>query len=242
MKSIRIAQITDLHLDEPFQIENGIPTRKNALTILEDLKQKRIDRVVCTGDIGMAASHSWLFEQLNGLGIPFHVILGNHDEYTEVRKFYDVRVKSNPGELYYSLEEHPYKYLFLDTSSSAISSEQLSWIGQEVQSPKELIIFSHHPILPTGTTPQREFPLKGDKAVQQLLDACDRRVVIFCGHLHMDQYSTSRNIEQYICPASCIQVKKQSDTTEIDSKNFGYRIIEISGNGCDEHVIMFEPD
>ena len=237
----RIAHITDLHLDEAFQIENGIATRDNFLTVLNDLQSRNVDLIVCTGDISTRESHPWFFQQLQGLGLPFRVILGNHDSFPDVSNHYDVAEKSNPNELYYTEEVGSYKCLFLDTSSCKVSPEQLKWINHEIRTPKKVIVFSHHPILATGTTPQREFPLEGDHLVEQILEESGKQVTIFCGHLHMNHHTLVNQIEQFISPATCVQVKKHSNTTEIASKHFGYRIIEVGENGIIESVHMFEP-
>lgn len=239
---MRIAHITDLHLDEAFQIENGVATRDNFLTVLKDLQSRNIDQIVCAGDIGTPESHTWLFQQLRDFGLPFRIILGNHDSFHDVCQHYDVESKSNVNELYYAEENKHYKYLFLDTSTCKVSKEQLNWIAKELNTAKKVILFSHHPILNTGTTPQLEYPLDGGNNVEQLLLAHEREVKVFCGHLHMDHRTVLSNVEQFISPATCLQVKKHSKTTEIGSKDFGFRIIELNENGVDENVIMFEQD
>lgn len=237
----RIAQITDLHLDEAFQVQNRIDTRSNLARVLKDLKSREVALLVCTGDMGLSSSYGWLMEQLRNTEIPFNILLGNHDSYADFAPFWKPRNPASDTELYYADEDDHFKYLYMDTSTCRISEAQLAWIQSEIQTQKELIVLSHHPLLPTGTTPQREHPLAGDKQVQSLLEQHKLPVHIFCGHLHMNHRVQNQQMVQYNSPAVCVQVAKYSETTEMVSKDFGCRLIELYEGRVETEVLMFKP-
>ncbi len=100
----------------------------------------------------------------------------------------------------------------------------------------------HHPILETGTTTQKYYPLAGSEKIKIDLLNVPNPVNIFCGHLHVVDFQNERNIFQYVSPSACYQMKKYSKTTEKDNINFGYRTIEFAQDRIKTEIIMFMKD
>jgi 3',5'-cyclic-AMP phosphodiesterase len=234
----RIAHITDLHLDEQFPIENGVRARENWKLILKDVMARQIDELVFTGDIGTTDSNQWFFASIKKHQLTFNVTLGNHDTFAEANKFYNPGLPKGQNELYYTNEDKFFKYLFLDTSTSKVSKLQFEWLKRSIDTNKKIIVFIHHPILETNTTPQKEYPLEGAEMVKAELLKLKREVYLFCGHLHFDDKQTEGNITQFVTPAACFQAKKHSATTEKDNISFGYRILELDEDKISNSVIM----
>lgn len=238
----RIAHITDLHLDEAFTRDNGADARKNWERIIEDIVEKGITNVVFGGDIGSPDSNGWFFDQAMKKGINLKLVLGNHDLYSHAINYFQTG-HNDREELYYSEDDDPdFRYIYLDTSLQAISQVQLEWLQQELKTPKKILLFLHHPVLQTGTTPQKEYPLKGSEAIKSALLDVKNEVYIFCGHLHLIDERTEANITQYVSPAASYQLSKQSETTQLDTIRFGYRIIELEKSGLTSEVILFDAE
>ena len=237
----RMAHITDLHLDEPFPIEFGVKAKENWGIVLNSLSEAHITDVVFTGDIGTNESNKWFFDSF-GSNINLRITLGNHDLFTETVKHYNTSLADGQYELYHTHEDEFYKYIYLDSSQARLSESQFSWFQRELLTNKKVVLFIHHPILETGTTPQKEYPLKGSEKIKNELIRFKNDVYIFCGHLHFNDVQKERNVTQWVTPAACYQIKKHSKTTEADNLSFGYRIIQVTKDELTTELIMFQPD
>ena len=222
-----IAHITDTHLDDNTALERGINPKQNFTAILEKIAEMGVDDIVCTGDIGEKETYKWFFEKIEEYKPGYKITLGNHDDYNEAVKFFQMKSEGNK-ELHYAVEEEFYKYIFMDSSSGKISSKQLSWLKDEATTLKKLIVFIHHPILGFATGMDKIYPLQNRDEVTAILQQCKQQVHVFCGHYHMPDKRTEGKITQYITPAVSFQVKKFSPTIEIKAGNFGFRIITLT--------------
>ncbi len=236
-----IAYITDIHLDEQFPIDHGIEARKNWEIILADIASRQIDEVIFGGDIGEKPSNKWFFDSLNKYAENLKITLGNHDSYSEVKKYYSNKFVKSQDELYYNYEDNLYKYFFLDSSSSEISIPQLEWLKNGLLvTDKKPIVFIHHPILKVNTPIDKEFPLTNRDTFKELLLLHKQDILIFCGHYHMEDETRMDNIKQYITPASSYQIVNEADKIEINAGVFGYRLIYIDKEQITTEVILHD--
>lgn len=227
----RIAQITDLHLDEIFPFNNHISARKRFDTILEDIEQKKIDTIVCTGDIGENKGISYFFQKLKYKNV--RITLGNHDEFNKLSKYTNLKT-------YHSNQKEHFKFLYLDSSQGIIDTQQFVWLEQELISSTPIIIFMHHPVIGLNAKVDAIGKLKNRAEILNLLASfTTKKVIIYCGHYHLESLLIHKNIEQYITPAVSFQIKKNKSTIEIDTTSFGYRIIEFKHNKVSSKIIRF---
>lgn len=233
--------------------------------ILEDITRKGIDEIIFGGDIGTQEANQWFFETIDEFNFKLLMVLGNHDTYQQVSQYYkqvnqyyknelyntypdgygDEHVNKHDAkpdnELYYAYEEDSFKFIYLDSSSNAVSPVQLNWLGQELNTDKEILLFLHHPVLEIETPLDKVgAALKGRDEIKSLLLALQKEVVIFCGHYHMADELTVGNIRQYSSPACSYQIEKLSDKIEIDTLTFGYRLITINGQHLSTKVKLFK--
>ncbi len=232
----RIAFITDIHLDEQFPIDNNVNPRKNFETVLVDIKNRKIDKVIFGGDIGEATAHKYFFEKLQNHSL--HLILGNHDKFETVKEHF-VKV-INKEELYYKIEDENYQYIFLDTSLDELSKTQLKWLQNELSGKKKLILFIHHPILDIETQVDKVYPLKNREELKSVLVNFKNNVTVFCGHYHMNDEQEFKNIKQYTTQSMSFQLEKNAKEILVDNMNFGYRIIDINNNTIKTELINFK--
>jgi 3',5'-cyclic-AMP phosphodiesterase len=231
----RIAFITDVHLNEQFPIDNNVNSRKNLEMVLADISRQKITEIIFGGDIGEATAHDYFFEALKQFSLK--LILGNHDKFDEVKKYFSVDDSKN--ELYYKVEDENYLYLFLDTSLDEVSDNQLNWVQSELNN-KAIILFIHHPILPINTPVDKLYPLKNREQLTGILHKHKRNITVFCGHYHMNDEQEYENIKQFTTQSLSFQLVKNATEIEIDHKNFGYRIIEIGDDKIETQLINFE--
>lgn len=232
----KIAFISDIHFDEQFPIDCGIDAKKNWNRIITDLKSKKINEIIFGGDIGAQTGHQYFTQTLKDFSVKF--ILGNHDAFTQVSKFYNPYNRTD--ELYYSFDDNYNKYLFLDSSSAKLSEKQLDWIKENIKAEKPLIVFIHHPVIEVKTAIDKMYPLLNRDIIKSLFESIKQPVTLFCGHYHMNDELHENNIRQIITQSSSYQIEKETNELSINNTEFGYRIIEIEKNNIKTELVTFK--
>ncbi|WP_299213954.1 metallophosphoesterase [uncultured Aquimarina sp.] len=233
----KIAYITDIHIDEEFPKSVGVDARQNWETILKDVASRNINDIIYGGDIGEKSSNAWFFESLQNYQLS--ISLGNHDDFSEVIKHYKNDFPEDLKELSYCQEYDFFKFIFLDSSAEVISEKQLKWLQAELITQKKILLCIHHPILEIPAVIDKRFSLKGREKIQTLLQEIPNTITIFCGHYHMKDRRSDKNITQYITPAGSYQVEKDPDEIKVHSSTFGYRIIELDKDQMHTEVVLF---
>ncbi len=235
---MKIAYITDLHADEGFTLDNGKDPRKNWEVILEDVEKRGLSHLIYGGDIGDPKCNEWFFDSLKGFELD--ITLGNHDLFEVASRYFDPGLPAGQNGMYYSKEVGNYRFIFLDSSTGEIHSEQLGWLESALQTEKKVCVFMHHPVLHTGTTPQREFPWKSPEGVRDVLKGSSKEITLYCAHLHLEHETVEGNIRQLITPSASIQIKPDSEKTEIDpTDKFAYRILTVQDDQVSCELVWF---
>lgn len=250
----KIAFLTDTHLGQKILLtynddNQGKITyldeidehKENFKIILNDIVEKGILDVVFGGDIGSPESNQWFFETIKEYGLTLKIILGNHDSYLEISKYYIPEYPIDNDELKYELEDDYFKYIFLDTSSNSMSPGQLEWLKDHLKTEKKIIVFSHHPILEINTQIENlGAALQGRNEVKQALNAIKNDIIIFCGHYHMEDIAIEKNIQQFSTIACSYQIEKAITAIKVNEYLLGYRTITIDQNNIHTELISLD--
>jgi 3',5'-cyclic-AMP phosphodiesterase len=232
-----IAYITDLHLDEEATFERGVNPRLNFNRVLEDIAARGIEDVVIGGDIGESSAFRSFFDSLKNYRL--RITPGNHDRIELISGFFERDLPPGKSEWYDAEEDDRYKYIFLDSSSGELHSGQLQWLRQQLITPKEPVIFIHHPVLPVDTAMDRKYPLIGRETTGEILQHAGKPLTIFSGHYHMDDAQTLGNITQYITPAVSFQIRRGTEVA-FDTSFFGYRLVTFNETGVTTELVHFK--
>ncbi|MBB5646157.1 metallophosphoesterase family protein [Pedobacter cryoconitis] len=247
-----IAYLTDAHLGQKIILdqETGMmrytqntEEHKDKLKfILKDIASNGVTEIIFGGDIGAQKANQWFFKTIDEFNFKFLMVLGNHDSYQQVSQYYKNEHRNEPDdELYYADEEGQFKFIYLDSSSNAVSQNQLNWLLQELDTDKEILLFIHHPVLEIETPLDKVgAALKGRDEIKRILSGVQKDIVVFCGHYHMTDELIAGNIRQYSSPACSYQIEKLSEKIEIDTSSFGYRLITINGRQLSTEVKLFK--
>jgi 3',5'-cyclic AMP phosphodiesterase CpdA len=241
---MRIAQITDLHLDDFLAQHYQVDTRGNFAAVLADGTRRGITDVVLTGDLGEFSSQSWLVETLRLSRVHPLLILGNHDAVDDFRALSLTSPDCRPDGLYYSRNLGGMSCLFLDSSAGTVGQVQLGWVeAQLAESSGPVAVFVHHPLLDCGSTADRLYALTNRDSVRDVLAASGREIAVFCGHYHFadGDVRTYERITQYVTPSTLVQFGRTGETVTLDTKAIGYRIVELSSSGVTTEVVTLEP-
>jgi len=249
----KVAFFTDTHLGQEVYLTNdGLGSEKmiyreepdghkeNFRTVLNDIVGKGISEVVFGGDIGSKESNKYFFDTLLEYNITPRIILGNHDSCSEVSKYFTPDFTGDGQEMINVQEDNFYKYIYLDTSSNAITAGQFAWFKEQLQTSKKIIIFSHHPVLEINTPIDHlGAALNRREEIKHALLQIENEVTIFCGHYHMEDVKSENNIIQYSTLACSYQIEKAVNNVIINDQLFGYKIITIENNSISTALIAF---
>ncbi|MFJ6321414.1 MULTISPECIES: metallophosphoesterase family protein [unclassified Rhizobium] len=251
MTKTTIAFLTDTHLGQRLVVNTEVAGGKmrydsepeqhedRLRLVLDDISRRGIADIVFGGDIGTAQSVSGFFEILKGYDFNTSVILGNHDTYDDIKRYWFAGDGAVNGKLCYSYADRHLKRIFLDTSDNMLGDSQHAWLQRELDGAHSAVIFVHHPILAVHTPVDRSGAALRDRdKVRSLLSGVDCDVTIISGHYHMVDETRDANIRQFVSPAVSYQIVKQSGELHADVEAFGYRIIEIEDARIDTQAVL----
>ncbi len=242
---MRIIQLTDLHVGEEGELGYGVDVRANFLKILQAASDLKPDYIVVTGDLclhtGAANVYQWLKGHLDGTGIPYQVISGNHDDPLLMAAAFGKLEEVQGEELYYFKEWKGVPCLFLDTTTAEMSSQQLNWLKKCLSTiQKKVLVFMHHPpMLANMPWMDRKYPFLMREAIQEVFFAHPYAVNVFCGHYHIERTVQQRNLTMHITPSCYFQIDPHAEEFKIDHYYIALREIEVEGDILRHSVYYF---
>lgn len=240
----KIAQITDLHVDDYLAKKYKIDARKNFENALKLSQSRGVSDVILTGDLGASEANEWVFETIRSHGFDFHVVLGNHDNLVNFHKFDFLKTLIKDDGLYFSKTIYGIESecIFLDSSAGEVGETQLEWLRRQISGSSEpFLIFIHHPILACGDPIiDRLFSLKNRDTLRQILIEAEREIAIFCGHYHSHHSEEKREgkLRQFLTPATFGQIKQYDEEIRPDDSGYiAYREIYIKDEKLQTEII-----
>jgi 3',5'-cyclic AMP phosphodiesterase CpdA len=226
---MRIAQVSDLHLDDFLAQKYRLETRAHLGGIFADLAAARPDLLVLSGDLGAPSSHPWLLDQVRALGVPALTILGNHDRLAEVvHSGLAWEPSVSATEYYYARRLGEAWGLFLDSGSGTVSAPQQEWLaGQLERATGPILVFCHHPLVPVDPVFDRFLGLSNRGEVLSVLEHSGKAISVFCGHYHGASHRASGLVHQYVAPAVIMQIRSEGGTLASDSFDAGYQLLTV---------------
>jgi 3',5'-cyclic-AMP phosphodiesterase len=220
-----LAQISDLHITAPGTLAYGrVDTAaflSRAIDALNAL-DPRPDAVLITGDLvdaGGIDEYRLLRDLLARLDIPWHVLVGNHDDRANLRRVFGERAElSGDGFVQYAIDIAGVRVIALDTldpgsGAGRLCAARLAWLEAELVAShgKPVMIGMHHPPFACGIGFMDAIRLAPDDALA--LDALLRRHPnverIVCGHVHRPITARFGGTIVWCAPSTAHQVALQ---------------------------------
>lgn len=249
-RSIRLAQLSDVHITAEPGERHGIDSRANFLRALRQLQAEEadLDLLVLSGDLaaldGESGAYAWLAEQLAACGLPYVVMTGNHDRLERMQRIFAIpETDLQAGYLCYERHIKGLPLLFLDTADYYLASAQLDWLRAKVMADtKQKLLFIHHPpLLCDCLFMDSKHSLRNIAEAWPAIAALPFVQHIFCGHYHTERtlYRDGKNL--YLTPSTQMQIGTKSEKFSFDSRHPGWRVIEWDGENLHTYVRYYCP-
>lgn len=233
----RVLQITDPHLfADPISTLMGINTSKaldNVLTkIVNDYQE--IACLLVTGDLtqdGSKESYLNVEAKLSKLNTPNYWLCGNHDQP-------DLMEAISPSAMQKRITLGNWQILMLNTQVAGDASGYLSEMELKLldtylkQSPEKhtLLAIHHHPT-PINCRWMDDIMLKNPEGFAQVISQNTNVKGIIHGHVHQARKYDFCNIPVMATPSTCVQFAPNSDDFQADTRQPGFRVLDLLPNG-----------
>ncbi len=193
--------ITDLHILPPGETNYGLDPAERLRMAVESIAERHgpespapAEFVIATGDLthhGQPAAYAVLRDILEGLPMPFHLMLGNHDERAHFRAAFPDAPVDPSGFVQQVIETDVGRFILLDTKTEGthaglLCEARLAWLQARLEESAEpVFLFLHHPPMPLGIARMDRIPLLNSAALADVVAPHrDRIRHMFHGHLH----------------------------------------------------------
>jgi len=249
MSTVRITQITDLHLgSDKSETLGGVTTFESFQSVLRATEaQGRGDNLLLlTGDLAghcQPEAYQLLNQALTAAEKQAIWLPGNHDDLEAM--------KSNLSDYPYLrvFETGGWGILLLDSSKpnspgGHFSDQELLFAqqGLEQLAGKPVLVAMHHsPVLVDSAWIDRQ-QIDNQQKIYQILEAHGSVKAVVTGHVHQHHDSLWGEIPVYSTPSSCVQFEKHSVDFALSDHPPGYRWLDLHSDGSLQTGVEFLTD
>lgn len=234
---IRVIQITDPHLFADSSLTlmgiNTSATLDDVLAKIQDDYQDALCLLV-TGDLTQddsEASYQHLKDKLSKLNIPCYWLRGNHDQP-------DVMNAISPSSMQKQVILGKWQILLLNTQVDGevfgyLSNTELelldNYLAQDAD--KHCLLALHHHPAPINSLWMDSIMLKNPEDLARVLARHNNVSAIIHGHVHQARDYEFCNIPVMATPSTCVQFAPESDKFLADTKQPGFRVLDLFPDG-----------
>ena len=103
--TMKLILITDLHIGLEGEDTYGVDVRQNFRNIKAAILEAAPDHIIIAGDLcymdAVEDTYHWVKAEMDALGIPYDVIVGNHDDSTMLAAAFGLSAQLSDGVLFY---------------------------------------------------------------------------------------------------------------------------------------------
>jgi len=208
--------------------------------------------VIITGDLthhGQPAAYVELRSILDGLPMPFHLMLGNHDEREYFRAAFPASPVDEDGFVQQAIETDAGLFILLDTKTEgthagALCDRRLAWLAARLtESAGPVFLFLHHPPMAVGISRMDRIPLLNAGELDAVLEPHRGRIRhLFHGHLHRPLGGSWKGIPFTSLRGTAHQVAldlSERETAPGSHEPAGYALVRITEEGVIVHTHDF---
>lgn len=193
---MKFLHVTDLHIRAPGEILYGLNPAERLRACIASINALHGDAefAVFTGDLtdaGQIEAYQSLQEMLAELPMPYHLLLGNHDNRLNFQQVFQDSPRDANGFVQFTIETAIGRFVCLDTnvpgeSYGHLCEKRLGWLEDELESARgtPVYLFMHHPPFEVGIRRMDTIPLRDTQRLAELARANGNIRHLFFGHLH----------------------------------------------------------
>ncbi len=255
---MKVAQITDVHVDTLERTPHGVDTWERARWACDAAAELDPDLAVITGDLGLhlgtIETYRELQELFEELPCDYLLIPGNHDQRGLFFEAFGRRYRTSPEYPWLDrrVEAGGTSMVLLDSADAMFHVPQLQWLdsllaeeagaARRGERPRRLLLWTHHPVI-TGfhRYMDAEYPLNNAQEVRAILEryAPDLDLFVFCGHYHCEDVQQWHGIHQYCTPATYVQLDPAAAGLSITEEGPALRVIDLPPLASLETVVVY---
>lgn len=193
---MKIIQVSDIHLVEEGQRIYGIDPRERLEACIADINAQQSDAAFCilSGDLtdrGGLPAYRALREVLQGLRIPWHLMVGNHDSRAAMLEVFPETPTDPQGFVQRVLDTPRGRVLLLDSveagSHAGVFCEaRAGWLAARLDEAgdRPAYLFLHHPPFDIGIPSLDRIRLREPGPLIRALEGRRNLRHLFLGHVH----------------------------------------------------------
>ena len=215
-----ICQISDLHITNGDRLSGVVDTTAMLRACVAHIGAlpTRPDVLLVTGDLvdqGHPDEYARLRAAIAPLGLPTHVIPGNHDDRETLRAAFadDVAMRSAGRFVQYTVEDHPLRMVMLDTvipgeGGGRLCAERLDWLDRTLAAApsRPTLVAMHHPPFPTFIEHMDAIGLDGADGFRDVIARHPQVERVICGHIHRSIAARVAHAPVTVCPSPAHQI------------------------------------
>lgn len=237
---IRIVQLSDFHLyASPGGKLLGLNTdfSLNAVLDLIAREQPHAHLMLATGDIsqdGSSASYERFHQYMaDRFDVPVYWLPGNHDALSLMGQH---KAANFMSPCVIDLDE--WMIVMLDSTEPGevggnMAQTQLDYLQSALEHSdnKHTIVCLHHQPVPVGSAWLDQQIIDNSSQLTDILDAFSNVRALCWGHVHQDFVGERNGVKLMAVPSTCVQFKPDSEDFAIDTRNPGYRWLDLHPDG-----------
>jgi 3',5'-cyclic AMP phosphodiesterase CpdA len=254
---MKILQVTDTHVVEDGGLIYGIDPAARLEACVAHINAHHADARFCilSGDLtneGTPGAYRALKGILDGLAVPYHIMIGNHDDRENLLAAFPGTPRDEAGFVQYVLMTPAGRLLVLDTVTPGthggrFCARRAAWLGERLDEAGDdpVYIFMHHPPFPIGLPAMDRMGLDDPEpfaaAVSGRANSANIRHIFF-GHVHRSVSGSWRGIAFSALPSTVHQVALDLEAVTPVPKTQeppGYGVILIEPERTLVHVCAY---
>ncbi len=192
----KFIHVTDPHLAPSGQTLCTLDPAARLRMVVEDVNRLHgdADALFLTGDVaykGLEAGYKLAHEILSELRIPYHLLIGNHDDRTAFKRTFPETPLDDAGFVQYVIDHAVGSLIVLDTvrhgeEDGEMCPARLTWLATQLEERrgKPVFIFMHHPPFDVGIASLDASKLPQSRELSACLTGHGQIRHIFYGHVH----------------------------------------------------------
>ncbi len=223
---MKFIHLTDTHLVPPGEQIYGLDPYQRLEACVENINAHHGDADCCivTGDLadrGEAAAYQGLRTVLERLAMPWHLLLGNHDNRMVFREHFPEAPVDADGFVQRVLSKPRGRFIFLDTldegsHAGAFCAARGAWLRAQLDAAGDhpVYLFMHHPPFEIGIPSLDRISLLDPAHFIAAIQECQTIRHLFFGHVHRPVSGSWRGIPFSTLRATAHQVAFDFETVE----------------------------